>query len=204
LAAAARLLPAHRPTHDRRLPDLGGISLLGLGIGAFMLPFVRSTQAHATPHWWLTAIGVLLLAAFWSWTRRRSVRGRATLINPELLRVRGYTTGVLTGLVHFGFPGTFLVLTLYYQQGLGYSPLMAGLGLMPFAAASAISPNIGGRIVHRYGRVVVVVGSLATTAGLAVTALLIGWAGAGAPLLVAPLFLAGFGSGLVIAPNQTL
>jgi MFS family permease len=125
----------------------------------------------------------------------------------KLLTVPSYSMGSLLGLVYFaGFTGIFLIVTLYFQQGLGYSPLQAGASTLAFAVGSAISPTIGGRYVHRFGRPMVTIGILGAAVGIAATAYLAHeWTGGSAALVLAgPLFVAGFGSGLVIAPNQTL
>src|SRR5699024_8182478 len=131
----------------------------------------------------------------------------APLVDLRLLRVRSYSFGTLLGLVYFaGFTGIFFVLALYYQRGLGYSPLLAGLSMTPFAVGSAVSAVIGGRMVHRHGRRLVAVGLCAALLGLLATDLVLaGQPGGSAGLYTAlPLLLAGLGSGLVISPNQAV
>ncbi len=97
------------------------------------------------------------------------------------------------------------MLTLFLQQGRGFTPLQAGLALTPFALGSAVSSALGGRWVSRFGKPQVVLGLLAVAVGLVVTDVVlrldpgsVGWA------IAAPLLVAGIGSGFVIAPNQTL
>ncbi|WP_233459066.1 MFS transporter [Amycolatopsis acidiphila] len=199
----ARLLPRDTRTGPRRAPDLLGTLLLGLAVVSVMLPLVEAEEATSAPRWWLMGVGAVLLVVFVLWERR----ARHPLVNLRLLTVRSYAMGALLGLVYFaGFTGIFLVTTLFFQQGLGYSPLEAGAATLAFAIGSAISPAIGGRIVHRFGRPMVVLGILLVVVGLGVTAWLVGeYTGANAALVLGgPLFVAGFGSGLVIAPNQTL
>jgi MFS family permease len=110
-------------------------------------------------------------------------------------------------MVYFaGFTGIFFVLTIYFQQALGYSALGAGLIVTPYAAGSALTSALGGRLVHSHGRFLVTVGLAVTLVGLVivdvvlgeVSAEVVGWAAA------APLLVAGLGSGLVISPNITL
>lgn len=205
LVAAAKLLPVVRPTGPRRMPDLVGMALLGAGVVAVMFPLVQAEEADVSPYWWLLGAGAVLLAGFLWWERSRAGRGRTALVNPMLLRVRSYSMGTLLGLVYFaGFTGIFLIITLFFQQGLGYSPLAAGAGILPFALGSAISPAVAGRIVHRYGRAMVVWGIVAVAVGLGATALLAHLDGIGAPLMAPSLLVAGLGSGIVISPNQTL
>lgn len=149
----------------------------------------------------------MLLAAFVGWERWEGKRGRDPVVAGELVRTASFTGGALVGIAYFaGFTGIFLVVTLYLQTGLGFSPLQAGLVQTPFAVMSAIFAQVGGRQVNRRGRPVVVVGLVVVAVGLAgadvVSAALQGTAGALA--LSACLAVAGAGSGLVISPNQTL
>jgi MFS family permease len=109
--------------------------------------------------------------------------------------------------VFFGrFTGIFLVITIFLQQGLKYSPLEAAASMLIFTVGSAGSAVIGGRLVHRVGRRLVVIGSAVATLGLTVLALFAhSWTGPDtAAVLAAPLLAAGCGCGLVIPANQTL
>lgn len=208
LSLGMRLLPGDRVAPRRRqVPDLLGTVVLGLGVAAVMLPLIEDEQAGSHPRWWLTGVGAALLLLFVLWERWLGARGGNPLVKLRLLAVRSYSMGALLGLLYFaGFTGIFLTATLFFQQGLGYSALEAGASTLAFAVGSAISPAIGGRFVYRYGRPMVVLGMVAVALGLGATALLIrDWTGANTALVLAgPLFVAGFGSGLVIAPNQTL
>jgi len=207
LALCPWLLPRDTDTGTPRPLDLVGALLLGLGVVALMFPLVLAEQDPGSAPWWLLAVAAALLVAFAGWERRyRRTRGHP-LVNFQLLRTRSYAVGTTLGLLYFaGFTAIFFVLTLFFQQGLHYSPLVAGLVLTPFALGSAVSSAVGGRIVSRFGKPLVVVGLLVVAVGLAGTDIVlrldtgadIGWAIAG------PLLLAGIGSGLVIAPNQTL
>jgi len=149
----------------------------------------------------------LLLAGFAWWELRTVRRGRQPLLDPRLAHTSGYAAGSLIGLVYFiGFTGIWLVLALFFQDGLGYSPLRSGLAVTPFALGVAASAAIAGRLVTRIGRALTLAGLTATVAGLVTTALLLrhvggdsaAWATAG------PLLVAGIGGGMVTAPNITL
>ncbi|HET6500815.1 MAG TPA: MFS transporter [Amycolatopsis sp.] len=203
----ARLLPRDRGTRRRHAPDLVGSALLGVSVVTVMLPLIEAEEATTAPRWWLMGVGAALLVLFVLWEKWLGGRGRQPLVNLRLLAIRSYAMGTLLGLVYFaGFTGIFLVTTLFFQQGLGYSPLQSGASMLAFAVGSAISPAIGGRIVHRFGRPMVVFGNLLVALGLAGTAWLVrDWTAAGTGFVLAgPLFAAGFGSGLVVAPNSTL
>ncbi|MGN9779753.1 MFS transporter [Micromonospora sp. H33] len=202
-----RLLP-HRPQGrpDRRRLDPVGVLLLGLGVLLVLLPLVQEHWRNPAK-WLLVPAGLLALAAFAGWERWYA-RRQEPLFDLRLFGVRSYGLGALIALVYFGgFTAIFFIFTLYLQNGLGYSALVAGLAITPFALGSAAASAIGGRIVNRYGRPLVAVGLLAVVCGLLTVVLALDRVPAGVPVpwwTAAPLLLAGLGSGLVIAPNQTL
>lgn len=207
IAAGWRLLPAApaRPAR-RRSVDPVGVLLLGLAITLLLLPLVQARQWRGPLTWLLTPAGLLVLLGFVGWELRYR-RLREPLFDLALFRLRSYTLGALIALFYFvGFVAIFFLYTVYLQNGLRYGALEAGLAVTPFAVGSAVTAVIGGRVVNRFGRPLVVFGLATVALGLAgvVLALLV-VPGRGAPLTAAtPLLLAGLGSGLVITPNQTL
>jgi EmrB/QacA subfamily drug resistance transporter len=213
LALAPRLLPARSAaqvadrTPIRRRLDLVGTVLLGTAVLAIMLPLLE--YDHFADLWWLIAVGAALLVGFARWEVRVSRIGhRPPLLDPRLLSgTPGYASGSALGLAYFvGFSGIFLVLALYFQLALDYTPLDSGLAVTSFAVGSAVSAFAGGAIVARWGRRLTVCGLGCVVVGLVVTAFVLrDHTGAAAGLLAAaPLLLAGIGSGLVISPNLTL
>ncbi|HJP78422.1 MAG TPA: MFS transporter [Pseudonocardiaceae bacterium] len=202
-----RLLPTDKPSGARQSLDLVGAVLLGLGIVGVMYPLIEAEQGAGNAHWWLLALGVALLVGFVGWEVRFSRRGKPPLVNLKLMRNYGYAIGTSIGLLYFaGFTGIFFVMTLFYQRGLGFSPLDAGAAMLSFAIGSAVSAGMTGRYVFRFGRAMIVLGLVAVAIGLAGTAFLVAYyTGAHAGLLNSiPLLVAGIGSGIVISPNQTL
>ncbi|MEV0431474.1 MFS transporter [Micromonospora sp. NPDC050495] len=202
-----RLLPG-RPTGqpDRHRLDPVGVLLLGIGVTLVLLPLVQREQWQTPWKWLLIPIGLAFLAAFAAWERWYA-RHRPPLFDLRLFALQSYTLGSLIGLIYFaGFTAIFFIFTLYLQVGLGYSALAAGLAITPFALGSAAASAVGGRVVTRLGRPLVATGLLVVVAGLLATF----WVLRGDPhhsvglRTALPLLLAGLGSGLVIAPNQTL
>ncbi|ANY08704.1 MFS transporter [Pseudonocardia sp. HH130630-07] len=210
LVYAARVLPSDGAARAARRPlDLVGVVLLGVAVVTLMLPLVLSEQDPAGAPWWLLAVSAVTTVAFAGWERRaKRVHGHP-LIDGALLRTRSYATGVVLGMTYFaGFTSIFFVLTLYLQNGLGYTPLQTGLALTPFALGSAVTSALGGRLVERFGRPMVVIGLAVVLAGLVATDVALSLA-AGDPVatgwaLAGTLLVAGAGGGLVVAPNQTL
>ncbi|QFZ24428.1 MFS transporter [Saccharothrix syringae] len=207
LVLAARLLPRRRGGRRGHLDPVGA-ALLGVGVLALMLPLVLAESGGLTDLWWLFAVGAALLVVFVRWERQYAARGCSPLLDIGLFSsTPGYGTGALLGMVYFvGFSGIWLVFALFFQTGLGYTPLQSGLAVTPFALGSAVAAVVGGRLVERWGRRLTVTGLSLVVTGLAVTAVVLrlapphvaGWA-------VAPaLLVAGVGGGWVISPNTTL
>lgn len=201
--------PGQRP--DRfgglRALDPVGVLLLGLGVLLVLLPLVQREQWRGSGKWLLVPAGLLVLAGFAGWERRYA-RHAEPLFNLGLFRFRSYGLGVTISTVYFaGFTAIFFVFALYLQSGLHYSPLASGLAITPFALGSAGASALGGRIVGRFGRPLVAVGLVLVALALGTVVLLLEPepSRAAVPWLVAaPLLVGGIGSGLVIAPNQTL
>ncbi|WP_406368737.1 MFS transporter [Streptomyces sp. NBC_00647] len=209
LAAGLRLLPRFPAPAGKKKEefDLFGVLLLGAAVLALMLPLVQEQQWTGRLKWALLPVGALLLAAFWAWERRQGRRGQAPLVDLGLFSLRSFTFGSLISLTYFaGFTTVFFVYSLFLQNTVGYSALAAGLSVLPFAAASAVGATIGGRLVMRHGRMLVVTGLGAVAVGLlgviAAVQLVplqsVGWATA------LPMVVAGIGSGLTVSPNTTL
>ncbi|MFK0159630.1 MFS transporter [Streptomyces sp. NPDC090499] len=207
LVLAARILPESRRGTRRGGLDFVGTAVLGLAVTAVMLPLLQS-GTWANRRWWLAAVGLALLLVFIRWERSVDRRARQPLVDLNLFRERVYWVGTLVAAALYGgFTGIFIVLSQFLQRGLHYSPFAASLCTVLFTVGSAVCGVISGRLVHRAGRRLVVVGTALTAAGLAATAFVVGRSGSGDVMFLRtalPLLVAGCGAGFVIAANQTL
>ncbi|MCM3532803.1 MFS transporter [Cellulosimicrobium sp. XJ-DQ-B-000] len=193
----------------RRL-DLVGLGLLGAATLGVMMPFVTTTGRgdDASRWWWLVPAAAAVAAAV-GWERRYQRRTGEAVLDPQVVGLGSFRNGALLGLAYFaGFTGIFLVVTLYLQDELGYTPLQAGLVGTPFAVASGVSAWFSGRWVARWGRELVVGGVVLVLVGVVAAEVVVRTLGddpgAVGPALAVALLVAGAGSGTVIAPNQTL
>jgi len=196
------------PTRSTRSDiDVTGMILLGLTVLAIMFPVVQSDSGGFQRFWWLFVVAVPLGYAFLRWERRRVAAGRQPLLDMRLFAARGYPAGIAISSVYFcGFAGIFLVFAVYFQTGLGFSPLESGLAVTPFALGSAVSAWIAGRLVGQWGRLVTITGLAMIAVGLAVTGVLVLVVDEDHlfAALVLPLLVAGLGGGAVISPNTTI
>jgi EmrB/QacA subfamily drug resistance transporter len=188
--------------------DLVGIVLLGACVLCVLFPVVQFDSGGLRRFWWLLVLAVPLGYAFHRWEHRRVAEDRAPLVDMRLFTsTPGFSPGAAIGTVYFcGFAGIWLVFAVFFQSGLGFSPLQSGLSVTPFALGSAVSAWLAGRLVARWGRRLTIAGlAMVATglAGVAVVALLVDTAHL-VPAIVLPMLLAGVGGGAVISPNTTI
>lgn len=211
LVAVARMVPGRDPDgqsdEERSGLDLVGAALLGVTVLCLLLPLVSVEGGARLPLLLLLVVPVFAVG-FVRWERRVGRRGGAPLLDVALLRrTPGYGNGLAVGTLYFtGFTGLFLVLSVFLQDELDYSPLSAGLLLTPFAVGSALTAPLAGRLVSRIHRLITVVALGVMMTGVLVVALVTpSHVGDGLWLwLVPPLLLAGLGGGGVVSPNFTL
>jgi MFS family permease len=208
MVLAARLIPRSRPVEGsvgRQLDPVGAL-LLGATVLSVLLPLVQSMSDPVSSWWLMVLLAPGLAWAFTRWERHMIALDRSPLLDVRLVaRAPGFATGVALQTVYFcGFSGLWLVLALFFQDGLGYSPLQSGLAVTPFAIGSAGTAVVAGRLVGRWGRRLTVTGLVLVTGGFTALALTI-TAGEHTALSTAvPLLVAGIGSGAVISPNITM
>ena len=159
----SRVLAVERGPGLREGADAAGAVLLVAGL---MLAIVAIVDADARA---LGIVAAVLLVLF----VRRQATARRPLLPLGILRSRivagANVVHALTVAAMFGFQ--FLV-TLYFQQVLGYSPAQAGLAVLPVALGiGAMSLVVFPRIERRLGaRAALLPGLLAIAAGLALLA----------------------------------
>ncbi|GAB2588000.1 MFS transporter [Streptomyces capparidis] len=128
LAVAARCVPDSRDESATRLPDLPGAALLTAAIGLLALGLVRINDWPAARTAAVLAAAVAGGGAFW-W---RSLRHRAPVIEPALLRVRTFAWSNAAALLFSAaFAANLLAAVLWVQDVWGYSALRTGLAIAP-------------------------------------------------------------------------
>jgi MFS family permease len=144
LAAARRGLPTAEPGPPRRL-DLPGATALAVAVLALVVPLTFGRDA-GWPAWTWPCLGLsaAALAAFVA----RERRARDPLFDLTLLAVPGVAAGIVAVLLVMGVYAAFLLsLTFHLQDGLGFTPLRAGVTFAAYAAgfatASLTWPHVG-------------------------------------------------------------
>jgi EmrB/QacA subfamily drug resistance transporter len=165
LPLAMRLLPGSYGAPERLDPL--GVTLVTGGVVAIVWALVRANQSG-----WASAeiigclvCGVVLLLAFAAWEQRVS----EPMVPLRLFRSRAFTAGNATTFLFTGaiFAAGFLV-TQEFQLARGYSPVSAGVRLLPFFATPMVVSPVAGALSDRVGRrPVMVTGLFLQTAGFA-------------------------------------
>ncbi|ARP69026.1 MFS transporter [Streptomyces pluripotens] len=204
LLVAVRLLP--RDDGDRSTVIDGWASgLLGLAMFGLLYGLIAgSTNGWKAVSIASIAAGVLFFVAF-AYRQRTAAN---PLIVPSLLKNRGFTSGMLVGLVSFAAgTGLFFVLSLFMQEGLHASPRTAALNMVPLTAGLIISTFAAmGGLVTKLGRTLVFIGLGVSIIGSGWVLALVNHTGTHVSLwALAPAFLViGIGTGLCYTTIPTV
>jgi EmrB/QacA subfamily drug resistance transporter len=186
--------------------DWIGLLLLAGGLVAILVPLIEGQQ-KGWPLWTYLCLvgGVVLIVLFAVYEVSYVKRGKSALVPPHLFSHPAFTGGVILALVYFAaFTSIFFTISLLWQEGLGHTALESGLVSVPFAIGSIIGSSQSNRLAQRLGRTVLVIGTVLVVLGLATVWFILttvkpsdltSWQ------LLAPLFFAGLGNGMFIAPN---
>ena len=190
---ARTILPRDQHGHPAGPLDIVGPILVTLATATLAyVPVIGSAHDWSpAPVAGALVLALALLGGFVAWERRHV----NPLVRLEIFRLP--TLGAANAVILlFGAwnAGQVLVLALYLQRVLGYSPLEAGLVSVPQGLAGLTAGLLGARFTDRFGIRTVL---LATTA-LAVTGqllLALTIAGGASPALTAALLVVGLGNG---------
>ena len=211
LVLCARLLPSQPRRGPRRALDLPGAALLTVGVFGLLFPAVQYDAAHDARLAFLLVPALAVLAGFVGWERGPGRRRGHPLVDLGLFRIPSYAGGVVLAVLFFcAYTGTPLVLALFLQDGLGFTPLQSGLTACAYAVGTAVSAPVAGRLIRRAGQRVLVGALVLFAAGVAAAAVVASVSAGAVPparvaLFLAPVLLvAGLGGGAVVTPNQAL
>ncbi len=160
IVAARRSLVESRSPGRRRMPDLRGALALALTLA------LLTTVITTGDEWGWTSLGVLLCLAGATFATAAFVLSSRShpspLVDPQLLRVRGFVVANLASTVAgMGFYAYLLTNVLWLQYIWGYDVIRAGLALVPAAlVAAVVAARLGPVAQSRGYRRVVVPGAL--------------------------------------------
>jgi EmrB/QacA subfamily drug resistance transporter len=201
LLVGLALLPRSQP-QKRLTLDVGGALLASAGMAGLIFALVQGRELGWP--WWIFAIlvgGLGALALFGWYESHRGANGRSTLVVPSLFGKKAFVSGLSVGLLFFGVMlGGSFVFSLFFQLGLGKSPLQAGLATIAQAAGMVFGFGLSQRLGMT--RRTMFIGFGAVTTGLlgAIFAIAVQGNPVNIWWLSPALAIIGIGSGLAIAP----
>ena len=194
--ALSRLDESHGPAG--RL-DLPGLVLASAGLFGIVWGLVRGNSVGwgSPENVGSLVAGAVVVALFVLW----ELRAEAPMLPMRFFRNRTFTaTNIASLFMFFGMFGSIFLLSQFLQTVQGFSPLQAGLRILPWTAMPIFVAPIAGALSDRIG------GQRIMGTGLALQAIGLGWIAAvaspTAPYtdFVAPFFISGIGMALFFAP----
>jgi DHA2 family multidrug resistance protein-like MFS transporter len=168
--AALLLLPESRSARPGRL-DAPTVVLSMVGMVA-LVHAIKQLGKHGVgvEPALVSVVAVVALSVF----VRRCLGAADPMLEIRLFRGRAFTAGVLTALVtSFAMAGLLLLVAQWLQLTEGYSPLHAGVALLPMAAGGVLAGPFAPALAARVGARTVLAGGLVVgSAGMLLLSLL--------------------------------
>src|SRR5207248_9276182 len=179
--------------------DLRGLVLASAGLLGVVWGLVRGNSvgwgSAETVGSLLAGAALVILFVLWE------LRTEAPMLPMRFFRNRTFALANVASLfMFFGMFGSIFLLAQFFQTVQGYSPLSAGLRILPWTAMPIFVAPIAGALSDRIG------GHRLMGVGLALQAIGLGWIAAiSSPTMpysaiVAPFFISGIGMALFFAP----
>ena len=197
LVAGVLIMPTSKDPTAPRL-DLVGAALSIAGLVSLVYAFIEAPTEGWSDTKILGALGIaaVLLVTFFVWERRST----HPMLNLDFFKNPRFTSASASiSVLFFAMFGVIFLLTQYFQFVLGYTPLEAGIRLLPLALTMMVVAPLSARIVERVGTKVVVSSGL-FLAGLGVLSFTGLEVSTGYGNIFWRLMLMAVGMGLTMAP----
>lgn len=198
----AGILP-DTPKQNRHM-DWLGLGLISFSIGGLQYVLDRGNQVDWFASTSISIVSYLTLTAFLFFLLHSMQNKKATVFDLTILRDKNFCiASLLLGVFCLALYGTIVIQPLMMEGLLDYPALSAGLMLAPRGISGMISMMIVGKLINRVDpRILITIGIFICIAGIRI--------GTGYNLevntfwLVWPMFLQGFGLGMVFVPLSTI
>jgi EmrB/QacA subfamily drug resistance transporter len=199
--AAVRLVPPSRNLAVPQADPVGALlSVAGLGLLVYAIIEAPHSGWGDPLTLGLLAAAIVALGVLIAWESRHP----SPLYDLHLFRNRSFSGSILAvGLTYLALGGALFILTLYLQFVLGYSPLEAGIRLVPAALVVALVTPLSVTISERLGIRTAVSSGLALVAAALFLLATISES-SGYALVFWSLVLSGAGLGLAFTPTTAV
>ena len=154
LGAGVLIMPTSQDPTAPKL-DLVGAALSIAGLVSLVYAFIEAPTEGWSDTKILGALGIaaVLLVTFFVWERRST----HPMLDMNFFKNPRFTSASASiSILFFAMFGTIFLLTQYFQFVLGYSPLKAGVVLLPLALTMMVVAPLSARVVERVGTKIVV------------------------------------------------
>jgi EmrB/QacA subfamily drug resistance transporter len=197
LALSAVIVPTSKDPDGHPLDPVGAL-LSVIGLVALVFGVIEGPELGWTHPATITGfvVAAIAIAAFVRW----ELQVRFPTLDPRLFRNRAFAAGsAAVTTAFFAMIGMFFLLTLYLQFVKAYSPLEAGVRVIPNALTLMIVAPRGPALVARYGvKRVVRAGFLLVATGFTILSFATGVTPY--PVVAVALVLCGSGMAIVMPP----
>ena len=165
LVSGAFLLPKSREDRSDKLDPVGSVLSI-IGLATFLYGVIELPEKGWTNGQVLTGfgLGIIAIGAFIIWEKRidHPMLDMKFFKNPRFTAANTAVT-----LTFFAMFGSLFLMTQYWQFVHGYSPLEAGIRLIPYAMGMMIVAPLSSRLVERVGsKRVITLGLFVVTSSL--------------------------------------
>ena len=197
LALGAFLIPTSRDPEQGRIDPLGAL-LSFFGLTSLLFGIIEGpVKSWSDPMVvGAFAVALVLLTTFIVWERTTS----HPMLDLSVFRNARFSAGSGTiTLVFFALFGSLLLMTQYWQLVHGYSPLEAGIRLLPYAATMMVVAPLSARFVERQGtKRIVTLGLVLVATGLTLLSTIA--SDSPYPLVIGYFIVMAVGMGMTMAP----
>ncbi len=191
------LIPESRDPEAPRIDVVGAVLSIA-GLTSVVWGLIEAAERGWTDTTVLGAfaVGTAVLAAFAGWERKV----QQPMIDITIFRNLRFSAASLSVmLVFFGLMGTVFMLTTYLQTVMGYSPLEAGVRMIPVAVGLIFGSRAAIVLTERFGTKIAVAGGLGVVA-VGMQILSCADMDSGYGLVATALVVMGFGLAIAMTP----
>jgi len=190
-------VPTSRDPNQSKLDPIGAV-LSFIGLATLLFGIIEGPGNGWTDPVVLGSflVAITALGSFIAWERHNPT----PMLDLSVFRSARFSaaSGTIT-IVFFALMGSLFLMTQYWQLVHGYSPLQAGVHLLPYAATMMIVAPLSARFVERAGtKRVVLIGLTLVTAGLLLLSTIA--ADSPYPMVISFFMVMAAGMGMTMAP----
>jgi EmrB/QacA subfamily drug resistance transporter len=169
---ALHVVPDSKDPHPTGLDPVGAVAST-VAVASLVYAIIDAPEhGWTSPTTMLTfAVAAIAGVTFIRWELRRD----EPMLDMRLFANRSFSAGsVALAMLFFAMAGTVFLQAQYLQFILGYTPLAAGVALVPAAFGMMLGTGVGAHLAAQLGgRIAVTAGTLVATAGVAVQAMFV-------------------------------